>query len=75
VASLPVPKELGSTAFSTKSEGSEYLVVWQAGNNVAITALDVDVRATSTTTTFPPLTAAQGQTLTKAAVKQNSLYQ
>jgi hypothetical protein len=75
VASLPVPKELGSTAFSTKSEGSEYLVVWQAGNNVAITALDVDVRATSTTTTFPPLTAAQSQTLTKAAVKQNSLYQ
>jgi hypothetical protein len=50
-------------------------VVWQAGNKVAITALDVDVRATSTTTTFPPLTAAQGDTLTKAAVKQNSLYQ
>jgi hypothetical protein len=75
VTSLTVPKALGSTAFSTKSEGSEYLVVWQAGNNVAITALDVDVRATSTTTTFPPLTAAQGQTLTNAAVKQNSLYQ
>jgi hypothetical protein len=75
VPAITVPKELGSTAFATKSEGSEYLVVWQAGSNVAITALDVDVRATSTTTTFPSLTAAQGQTLTKAAVKQNSLYQ
>ncbi len=75
VPSITVPKELGSTAFATKSEGSEYLVVWQAGTNVAITAIDVDVRATSTTTTFPALTTAQGQTLTKAAVKQNSLYQ
>jgi hypothetical protein len=75
VPAITVPKELGSAAFATKSDGSEYLVVWQAGSNVAITALDVDVRATSTTTTFPPLTAAQGQTLSKAAVKQNSLYQ
>jgi hypothetical protein len=75
VPSVTVPKELGSTAFATKSEGAEYLMIWQAGSKVAITALDVDVRATSTTTTFPALTAAQGQTLSNAAVKQNSLYQ
>jgi hypothetical protein len=72
--SLAVPKGLGSTAFAGKGETPEYLLVWQSGSNVAITALDVDVAATSATKTFPALTAAQTETLSNAALQQNSLY-
>jgi len=75
-ASLPVPKALGATAFATGSHAPEYLVVWQAGNRVAITALDVDITASSTSASgSPKLTPAQGTTLGNAAVRQNSLYQ
>ena len=51
-------------------------MVWQAGNRVAITAIDVDITATSTSASgSPALTPAQGTTLGNAAVQQNSLYQ
>ena len=77
-SAVTVPKELGSTAFATDSDAPEYLMVWQAGNRVAITAVDVDVTASATgtsTTTPAPITEAQGKTLGDAAVEQNSLYQ
>jgi len=73
--SLPVPKGLGATAFGTSSHAPEYLLVWQAANRVAITAIDVDTTASSTSTSRPPaLTPSQSTTLGNAAIRQNSLY-
>jgi hypothetical protein len=77
-SSVTVPKELGASAFATASNAPEYLVVWQAGNRVAITAIDVNVAAsssTSSTVASAPLTQTQADTLGHAAVQQNSLYQ
>jgi hypothetical protein len=76
-ASLTVPKALGTSAFASSSSAPEYLMVWQAGPRVAITALDVDVKAsssTSTTTVSHALTQAQEAKLGNAAVQQNALY-
>ena len=75
--SLTVPKELGPTGFATSSHAPEYLMVWQAGNRVAITAIDVDITASSSSSTrqSPALSPSQGTTLGNAAVRQNSLYQ
>ena len=74
--SLPVPKELGTTAFATDSHAPEYLLAWQSGNRVAITVFDVNIDASSTSPSSqsPALTPAQSTTLGKAAVQQNSLY-
>jgi hypothetical protein len=76
-SSLQTPPGLGSEAFATASNAPEYLMVWRAGTKVAITAIDLDVNASSTSTTVaspPPLTAAQEATLKQAALHQNSLY-
>ena len=76
-SSLQAPKGLGSEAFATASNAPEYLMVWRAGDKVAITAIDLDVTAASTSTTAaspPPLTASQEATLKQAALQQNSLY-
>jgi hypothetical protein len=77
--SLKAPAQLGSQAFVTATNAPEYLVVWKSGNRVAITAIDVNVPASSTSssTTVPstPITSAQVNTLYKAALQQNSLYQ
>jgi hypothetical protein len=76
-SSLQAPQGLGSEAFATASNAPEYLMVWRAGTKVAITAIDLDVTASSTSTTAgspPPLTAAQEATLKQAALHQNSLY-
>ena len=74
-SSVTVPKELGPTAFATDNNAPEYLMVWQAGARVAITALDVDVSATTNSKSpAKGLTAEQGTTLGNAAVEQNSLY-
>jgi hypothetical protein len=74
--SVTVPKALGPTAFATNSSAPEYLMIWQAGTKVAITAIDVDVSSSSAgKASETPLTAAQGTTLSQAAVEQNSLYQ
>jgi hypothetical protein len=75
--SMTVPKELGTSAFASASNAPEYLVVWQAGTRVAITAIDVDIAAsanTSSTAASHPLTKSQGTTLGHAALEQNSLY-
>lgn len=73
--SLTPPKALGSSAFATATNAPEYLMVWQSGTRVAITAIDVDVTATSSTpSTATPLTAAQTRTLGQAALHQDSLY-
>lgn len=73
--SVTPPKALGSSAFATATNAPEYLMVWQSGTRVAITAIDVDVTATSSTpSTTVPLTAAQIRTLGQAALHQNSLY-
>lgn len=71
------PKKLGPTAFLTATDAPEYLIAWVSGSKVAITAIDVDVAAsTSSSSTVPasPMTAAQTKTLSNAALKQNSLY-
>lgn len=75
--SLTVPNELGSSAFATAAEKPEYLLVWTIGSKVAIVGLDVNIASsssTSTTTLSQPITNAQRETLIKAALKQNSLY-
>ncbi len=78
-SALKAPKKLGSTAFVTATDAPEYLIAWIAGSKVAITAIDVNIAAStssSTSTTVPPtpLTTAQMNTLSAAALKQNSLY-
>jgi hypothetical protein len=76
-SSVKPPKKLGPTAFVTATDAPEYLIAWISGSKVAITALDVNVAAstsTSSTVVSSPLTAAQAKTLTTAALKQNSLY-
>lgn len=74
--SVTVPKALGPSAFVTNSSAPEYLMIWRAGTKVAITAIDVDVAASSSSSASEtPLTAAQGTTLGQAAVEQNTLYQ
>jgi hypothetical protein len=69
-----LPSELGSSAFATASNDPEYLVAWQAGSRVAIVALDVNVKATSSKTASKPLTKSQQHALVNAAVAQNALY-
>jgi len=73
--SVQVPRELGSTAFATNSEPPEYIIAWQAGTRLVLTAIDVDVEASSSTTTkdsLKPLTTSQRRTLINAAIQQNS---
>jgi hypothetical protein len=51
-------------------------MVWRAGNKVAITAVDVNLAASTTTSSTvpsPPLTQAQQETLVRAAEAQNAL--
>lgn len=74
--SFKAPKKLGSTAFVTATDAPEYLIAWVNGARVAITAVDVNIASTATSTTVAssPLTAAQMKTLSTAALKQNSLY-
>jgi len=75
-AAKAVPKGLGTSAFATASIAPQYLVVWQRGSNVAITAVDVNVAAsgtTSSTVASPPITTAQEMTLYRAATAQNAL--
>ena len=77
-SSLAVPKELGSSAFATAAEKSEYLVVWTIGTKVAIVGLDVDISgsssSSSTTTASPPITKGQQKMLINAALKEDSFY-
>ena len=56
---------VGPHRFATSSHAPEYLMVWQAGNRVAITAIDVDITATSSSSTSqsPALSPSQGTTL------------
>ncbi|MGD0393338.1 MAG: hypothetical protein ABSC41_11920 [Acidimicrobiales bacterium] len=77
-SSVAVPRQLGAAAFATDDGGPEYLLVWQAGTRVAIEAIDVDIAASTTSTSktsAAPLTQSQGKTLATAALEQNSLYQ
>jgi hypothetical protein len=74
---VKIPKGLGTSAFVTATRAPEYLIVWRAGNRVAITSVDVNVPAsssTSTSTPTTPITSAQTNTLFQAALTQNSLY-
>jgi hypothetical protein len=73
--SITVPKALGPLSFATSSNAPEYLIVWQPHDRVGITVFDVDTAATSSSTaTASPITAAQSQTLSNAALHQNTLY-
>ena len=77
-AAMAVPKGLGTSAFGTASIAPQYLMVWQTGNKVAITAVDVNLAAsasTSSTVASPPLTQAQEGILARAAEAQNALLQ
>jgi hypothetical protein len=73
---IAVPKGLGISAFATASIAPQYLMVWQKGSKVAITAVDVNLAASSTTSSTvasPPITTAQEMTLYRAAEAQNAL--
>ena len=73
---LAVPTSLGANAFATARIAPQYLLVWQNGSKVAITAVDVNLAASKTTTSTvasPPLTKAQESTLDQAAEAQNAL--
>jgi hypothetical protein len=73
---IAVPKVLGTSAFATASIAPQYLMVWKTGSKVAITAVDVNLAASSTTSSTvasPPITSAQATTLGKAAEAQNAL--
>jgi hypothetical protein len=73
--------QLGTTAFATASSAPEYVVAWQVGSGVALTAVDVDIAASSNSSeassgsaTSKSITRYQLKVLTDAAVQQNSLY-
>jgi hypothetical protein len=73
---IAVPKDLGTSAFATASIAPQYLMVWKTGSKVAITAVDVNLAASSTTSSTvasPPITTAQEMTLYQAADAQNAL--
>jgi hypothetical protein len=75
-AAIAVPQGLGATSFATARIAPQYLMVWQTGSKVAITAVDVNLAAsgtTSSTVASPPLTKAQETTLSRAAEAQNAL--
>jgi hypothetical protein len=72
---IVLPHSLGSSAFVSSSQAPEYLVAWQAGSRVGITAYDVNTAASSTTTAAKaPISAAQVAVLTAAAAHQNAGY-
>jgi hypothetical protein len=76
-SSIPIPKELGPSAFATDSEKSEYLVVWTVGSNVSIVGIDINIAGSSGTSpaaSSTSITEAQQKTLVNAALKQNSLF-
>lgn len=76
-SAFKAPKKLGSTAFVTTPQPFVYLIYWVNGSKVAITGMDVNIAASSSTaSTVAPssLTAPQMKTLSAAALKQNSLY-
>jgi hypothetical protein len=76
--SIKLPKLLGQSAFATASQAPEYVIAWRSGSKVAFTAIDVNIAAsssTSTTTNSNPLTKPQERVLINAAIMQNSLYQ
>jgi hypothetical protein len=76
-SSFKVPKELGTSAFASATERPGYLIVWTVGTKVAIAGLDVNIAASSSTSSTVPskaITQAQKKTLVDAALKQNSLF-
>ena len=71
-----VPKSLGRTAFATNAEAPEYIIAWQVGTKLVFTAIDVNIKASSSAAksgSSQALTPFQSKELTHAAVKQNSL--
>lgn len=70
-----VPQELGRSAFATANLAPEYLIAWQSGTRLVFTAIDTDVKASSSTTGRSPTswTPSQRRTLMRAAVQQNAL--
>jgi hypothetical protein len=75
-SAIAIPKGLGISAFATASIAPQYLLAWQTGSKVAITAIDVDLAAsgtTSSTVASAPLTSAQEKTLGQAAEAQDAL--
>ena len=78
--SISVPMQLGTTA-PTASSAPEYIVAWQVGSGVALSAIDVDIAASSNSSesssgsaTSKSIARYQVKVLTDAAVQQNSLY-
>jgi hypothetical protein len=74
--SATLPKSLGSSAME-RSGGSTYAIYWRRGITVEVVALNIDVPAssssTSTTVPGPPMTSPQQALLSRAAVEQNRL--
>ena len=74
--SLTPPTALGPTAFERATSQSTYAIVWQQAKILSVVAIDINVPASSSTsTTAPtaatPLTAKQQQTLSNAALAQD----
>jgi hypothetical protein len=74
--SLTPPTALGPTAFERATSQTTYAIVWQRAKILSVVAIDINVPASSSTsTTAPtaatPLTAKQQQTLSAAALAQD----
>jgi len=77
-AAIPLPRALGKDAFATGTDAPEYLIIWQHGDKVGLTALDTDVPASdpesaSADVAPPAITPAQIKVLVRSAVAQNAL--
>ena len=77
VTSAQPPKRLGSSAIEHVSGPNNYEIVWQRGTIVEAVALNINVPAsagssTSTTIAALPITSAQQEVLSSAAVKQDA---
>jgi hypothetical protein len=72
------PKQLGSSAIERSGGSNNYLIYWLRDNIAEVVALNTNVQASSsssTTTTVAalPITSAQQEVLSNAAVEQNKL--
>jgi hypothetical protein len=75
-AAMKPPKMLGTTAFERLAGQSTYGIYWQRGRILEFVAIDINIAASSTTSsttaTVTPLTQDQQRTLSNAALAQDA---
>ncbi len=74
---LKAPKSLGANALERAAGSSTYVITWQRGRLLELVAIDVNIPASSTSTTSTagsttPLTTKQQGILSKAALQQDA---